>query len=210
MKPVDPSQTNIYHITDITNLDGILTEGDLLSDALLRKGTTPPTEIGYANIKERRLTQYRIACCDNRFVGEFVPFYFCPRSPMLWTINAGNTGREPGCQKTILHLVSTVQHGYNLRRSWAISDGNAGSHYTTFSNDAGALNGVNWDIVKSWSWKGDRLHIKATEFLVADRFPVSALIGIGCHNDNTAQAAREIVQRHSLNIPVKVIPNWYY
>lgn len=208
--PVDPAETHIYHITDITNLDGIFAKSELLSDALMRKQQIGPTEIGYAHIKDRRLTQYRIGCCNNRFVAEFVPFYFCPRSPMLCTINSGRTGRPVGCQKSILHLVSTVQRGYDLRQPWAISDGNAGSNYTTFSNDNGALERVNWEVVKSTNWAGERLHTKMTEFLVADRFPISALVGIGCHNEDTATKTREIVRKHGLDLTVKVFPNWYY
>jgi hypothetical protein len=208
--PIDPSTKNIYHITDISNLAGILASGGIFSDAAMRNAATGPTEIGYAIIKERRLTEYRVQCCDDRFVGEFVPFYFCPRSPMLSTINKGNTGRPPGCQETILHLVSTVANGYNLNKQWTISDGNAGSAYTTFANDLQALDRVNWEIVESWNWAGERLHVKATEFLIADFFPVSALIGIGCHNEETAVKVRAILVQHNSRLKVKVFPKWYY
>lgn len=57
------------------------------------------------------MTQTRVDCCGGRFVGEFVPFYFCPRSPMLFTVNRGNTGRPLGCQRAIVHLVSTLAAG---------------------------------------------------------------------------------------------------
>lgn len=210
MTIVDPSKTRIYHITDVSNLEAIFAEGALILDALARKRAPSTTVIGYAHIKDRRLAQYRIACCGNRFVGEFVPFYFCPRSPMLYTINRGKTGRQPGCQATIVHLVSSVQNGYELQLPWAISDGNAGAPYTTFANDAQALERVNWEVVGSNDWKGERLNAKMTEFLVADRFPVSALIGIGCENPETAEMARQIVARYSPDLPVKVFKKWYY
>lgn len=208
--PIDPAKQKIFHITDIENLEGILNAGGMYSDAEMRRMPIQHTEIGYSHIKNRRLTEYRIACCNNRYVGEFVPFYFCPRSPMLCTINKGNAGRPAGCQKTILHLVSTVQHGYELNRQWAISDGNAGSAYTTFANDANALARVNWKVVESWDWSGERMHVKATEFLVADFFPSSSLIGIGCQNEETASAVREILAEQEVKMQVKVFPNWYY
>lgn len=90
--PLDPT---IYHITEISNLPSIIHNG-LVSDALL--ANVPHAVIGYSNIKERRMTEYRVPCCGNRFVGEFVPFYYCPRSPMLYTINNGNTGKPVGHQ----------------------------------------------------------------------------------------------------------------
>jgi len=101
-----PTQILIYHITDAENLPNILSDNGLQSDAVMARRN--PTVIGYNHIKQRRLTQIRVPCCNDRFVGEFVPFYFCPRSPMLFTINRGNTGRPPGCQDTIVHLVSNV------------------------------------------------------------------------------------------------------
>src|SRR5580658_5263730 len=96
-------------------------------------------EIGEVSIKQRRMTQYRVSCCGNRFVGEFVPFYFCPRSPMLYTVNLGNTGRAPGCQSSIVHLVTTVAAALQQNRPFAISDGNAGAGYATFRGDLAAL-----------------------------------------------------------------------
>src|SRR5688572_18575557 len=106
--PIDIAVTSIYHITDIENLPAILATGGLVSDVALADAGAKPEVIGYAHIKHRRMHVTQIPCCGNRFVGEFVPFYYCPRSPMLYTINRGNTGRPAGCQRTIVHLVSTV------------------------------------------------------------------------------------------------------
>lgn len=208
--PIDPRRTPIYHITHIDNLPSILRAGGLHSDATLQLVGSVNNQIGYSNIKQRRMTEYRIACCGNRFVGEFVPFYFCPRSPMLYTVNRGNTGRPQGCQTEILHLVSDVWTGMSLGRVWAVSDGNAGSAYTEFTNSANALDAVNWPIVHSNDWGGSRMHAKASEFLVSDFYPISAITVIGCYNERTAQATRAILMQHGANIPVNVASNWYY
>ncbi len=76
-----PENVLIYHITDVANLPGILAEGGLHSDVAMAQRN--PTVIGYTHIKERRMKQIRVGCCGGRFVGEFVAFYYCPRSPML-------------------------------------------------------------------------------------------------------------------------------
>ena len=138
-----PEQVLIYHITDAANLPGILAEGGLHSDVAVAQRN--PTVIGYTHIKERRMNQIRVACCGGQFVGEFVPCYYCPRSPMLYTINRGNTGLPAGCQRTIVHLVSTVAVGIGLNRAWAISDRNAGTAYASFFADVKALNGLDGD-----------------------------------------------------------------
>lgn len=208
--PVEPTITKIYHITDVTNLAAILADGGLFSDGQLRAANRNVTEIGYAHIKQRRLDEYRIPCCAGRAVGEFVPFYFCPRSPMLCTINNGRTGRPAGCQSTIVHLVSVVQRALDIGRDWAISDGNAGSGYTNFSNENDALEHVNWNIVGSNSWGGDRLHTKMTEFLIADFFPVTAFLEVGCQNAEVAAQVSQIFAPLTPTLRVHVAPHWYY
>lgn len=133
----DPAKTYLYHITDIANLPSIVSGGRLLSDVLL--GAAAHTVIGYGHIKLRRMTELRVPCCGNRFVGEFVPFYYCPRSPMLYTVNKGNTGKPAGCQRDIVHLVTTVSRAADLGVPWAISDGNAGAWGTTYRCELAAL-----------------------------------------------------------------------
>jgi hypothetical protein len=75
----DPKQVLIYHITHIDNLPGILKDGGLHSDAAM--AARDPKLIGYTEIKKRRLNEIHVPCCGYHYVGDFVPFYFCPRSP---------------------------------------------------------------------------------------------------------------------------------
>lgn len=202
-----PAQILIYHITDVENLPGILNEGGLHSDAVMAQRN--PTVIGYNHIKERRLTQITVPCCNNRFVGEFVPFYFCPRSPMLFTINQGRTGRSPGCQKTIIHLVSNVGVAVALGQDWAISDGNAGAFHTSFDTDIRALEYLNWPAIRARSWQG-RTHEKSAELLVADFFSWNCIRQIGCHNTQVAKEVKDLIQVNSHQPSVDVQPTWYY
>jgi ssDNA thymidine ADP-ribosyltransferase, DarT len=100
------------------------------------------------------LKQIRVARCGGRFVGEFVPFYFCPRSPMLFTTNKGATGQPAGCQRTILHLVSRVSVGISLGRAWAVSDGNAGAFHTWFDSTLDAIKTLDWEAIRATDWRG--------------------------------------------------------
>jgi hypothetical protein len=202
-----PEQVPIYHITDVTNLPGILAENGLHSDVAM--ASRNPTVIGYEHIKKRRMEEIRVACCDGRFVGEFVPFYYCPRSPMLLSINSGRTGRAPGCQKTIIHLVSSVEAGIALNRAWAISDGNAGAAYPSFYADLKALDGLDWDAIRATYWQG-RTNQKMAEFLVADFFPWTGFQTIVCHNSVIANDVQNMLTNHNHRPEVIVKPGWYY
>lgn len=207
--PRDLSKTYLYHITDVSNLPSILSSGGLLSDCAL--AGVAHQVIGYSNIKHRRMTEYRVPCCANRFVGEFVPFYFCPRSPMLYTVNLGNTGQPRGCQASIVHLVTTVAAAVKQDRAFAISDVNAGTGYASFRNDLASLDDpahLSWADIETNQWEG-RMHLKQAEFLVADRFDWNGIIYIGCHNASAAAEVAELLpSKASPKVGVK--PNWYY
>jgi 1,6-anhydro-N-acetylmuramate kinase len=168
-----------------------------------------PTVIGYTHIKQRRMKQIRVPCCSGRFVGEFVPFYFCPRSPMLFTINKGNTARPAGCQQTIVHLVSSVQAGIGLGQAWAVSDGNAGALHTGFASTLDAIKMLDWAAIRATDWRG-KTHQKSAEFLVAEFFPWRGIHAIGCHNKDVAKKVEDLVNSQHHRPVVTVEPAWYY
>lgn len=205
----DLSKTYLYHITDVSNLATIIAKGGLLSDVAISNSGGPAVMIGYSHIKERRMTQYRVPCAGNRFVGEFVPFYYCPRPPMLFVMNKGSTGRPAGGQTSVVHLVSTVQKAIDLDRPWAISDCNAGSDYAQFYNDIDKLDALNWVAIQETYWQSVA-SAKQAEFLVADHFPWAAIVGIACHNAKIKDKVEELLA--PLNHKPKVItkPDWYY
>ncbi len=205
--PHNPEHVSIYHITDVANLPGILADKALQSDAIMAKAN--PEIIGYDHIKKRRLNEIPVPCCEWRRVGEFVPFYFCPRSPMLFTINKGKTGRSEGCQKTILHLVSTMAAGIATGKRWAVSSGNAGAYHTTFSAKLEALDTLDWPAIRATQWQGMQ-HQKAAEFLVADSFPWAAIHVIGCQNSTTAAKVRSLLADVAHQPAVEIKTNWYY
>jgi hypothetical protein len=205
--PHNPEQVLIYHITDVANLAGLIAEKALLSDALMAQRN--PEIIGYDHIKKRRLKDIPVPCCGWRYVGEFVPFYFCPRSPMLFTLNKGNTGRPEGCQKSVLHLVSTMAAGMATGHAWAVSSGNAGAFHTTFAAKLEALDNLDWEAIRATQWQGKQ-HQKSAEFLVADSFPWAAIHLIGCQNSAVADKVRGLLADVAHRPAVEIKSNWYY
>jgi hypothetical protein len=204
---LDPAKVQIYHITDVDNLPGILADGGLYSDKAMADRAVVP--IGYAHIKERRMKKTQVPCCGNRFVGEFVPFYYCPRSPMLFAVNKGLTQRTPGCQRSIVHLVSTVHSAIRLERAWAISDVNAGSDYPNFFSELDALDRLQWSAIRARQWSGIQSQ-KAAEFLVADFFPWEGFEHIGCHNAQVKAQVEGLLLGRAHRPVVTVREDWYY
>ena len=96
----------IYHITSVDNLPGIIKEGGLFCDRDAKN--IQFVSIGHKRIKERRLRK-RVPLGPGGVLADYVPFYFAPRSPMLFTINKGNVEGYTGGQEPIVHLVSSTE-----------------------------------------------------------------------------------------------------
>jgi hypothetical protein len=105
-----PAQPKIYHITHIDNMSTIIREGVLLCDAAIAARGGPNVTIGMSEIKRRRIEEISVTCHPETKVGDYVPFYFCPRSVMLYLLYRANHSVLTyfGGQEPILHLVADL------------------------------------------------------------------------------------------------------
>jgi hypothetical protein len=120
-----PDRPAIYHITHVDNLPSILAAGGLWSDAEMLARGGPAAQIGMSGIKTRRLG-LPLKCHPGDHVGDYVPFYFCPRSVMLYILHCANHA-EPGC---IPPLCRTLLVGSSPVRSTARQSRFAGTGIT--------------------------------------------------------------------------------
>ena len=74
-----PKNPKIYHSTHLNNLPQIV-DSVLWSDAERIRRALNCTIVGMSEIKRRRLEELEVDCHLCTKVGEYVPFYFCPRS----------------------------------------------------------------------------------------------------------------------------------
>src|ERR1700722_9983055 len=99
-------------MTRIERLPSVVEHG-LLPDNVCRQQQITGVEIGYDHIKRRRAR--RVVPCGGRgTLADYVPFYFAPRSPMLYAITRGQVSAEAARTDQIVYLVSSTQ---SLRRA---------------------------------------------------------------------------------------------
>ena len=114
----------IYHITHLGNLEGIIRAGGLAAKTLLQREQVDHVSIAYEHIQDRR-ARMRVACGPGGMLHDYVPFYFAPRSPMLYTIHRGNVPSFPEGQTPVLHLVADVDAVVAARLPYVFTDGHA-------------------------------------------------------------------------------------
>ncbi|WP_218068283.1 DUF4433 domain-containing protein [Candidatus Thiosymbion oneisti] len=101
-----PTQPKVYHIVHVDRLPSIIQSKGLWCDAEMVKHPGLGTTIGMNTIKSRRLYELTLNSRPGLYVGNCVPFYFCPRSIMLYLIHRGNHPELSyrGGEDPIVHL----------------------------------------------------------------------------------------------------------
>ena len=212
-----PKNPKIYHITHIDNLDSILRDEVLWSDAKRSELGLECEIVGMSEIKRRRLEELEVKCHSGTMVGEYAPFYFCPRSIMLYILYMGNhsgidyrEGQEP-----IIHLQAdlkvAVEWANDNSIRWAFSDINAGSFPAQFYNNLALLNKVvKWPAIEAVSWREAAIReYKQAEFLIYESFPWELVEKIGvCNRRIENQVTEKLGNRVSPAVSIE--RDWYY
>ena len=210
--PVNPK---IYHIVHMDRLASIIADGCLWCDAEVVRNSPPGTSIGMGKIKRRRLKELRLDSHPDLHVGDCVPFYFCPRSIMLYLLWRGNHPELEyrGGQQPIIHLEADLQAVVNWAEEngqrWAFSLSNAGSFFFEDRNDLMQLNEIDWTAVNATNWQGCQ-DGKQAEFLLENNFPWHLIERIGVINANVYTQVMHTLSG-AAHIPVvEVKRDWYY
>ncbi len=216
-----PSEPKIYHIVHADRLASILTDGCLWSDAEALRRASPGTTIGMSSIKLRRLNENMLYSHFGLMVGDCVPFYFCPRSIMLFLINQANHPDLDyrGGQGPIIHLQAdlhaTVAWAQAQAKRWAFTLSNAGSRYFEDRADISQLGDINWSAVNARKWSGAGIdgalkEGKQAEFLIEEHFPWSLVERIGVRSQAIYQQVTGLLTGKQYRPSVAILPEWYY
>jgi hypothetical protein len=221
--PRIPKPLHIFHITAIANLSTIVERGALESKTLLAAGGVTYSNIAYQGAQGKRARK-KVVKPPGGTIHDYVPFYFAPRSPMLYTINQGNMDGCPHRQPDIVHLVTTVEAVSEAGLRFVFYNYNATLDFADCFNDLDELDQIDWPLffdepkidgfckffhnVRDKPKYAQRMETRQAEFLVHETVPLSLLEGIGVCNEAKAEEVREILG--DLQLPVRARPGWYF
>ena len=204
----------IYHIVHVDRLPSIVESRCLWSDAEVRRHNLAGTSIGIPGIKERRRAKTLCSHPDLQ-VGDCVPFYFCPRSVMLYLIYKRNhpSLSYRGGQGPILHLEAdlrqTVAWADCKGLRWAITSSNAAASYCEDWNQLNLLDKIDWNAVQATYWQ-ECQERKQAEFLIEKRFPWKLVSRIGVRSSKLERKVRAAIRSSTHEPEVTVLRDWYY
>lgn len=206
--------TPVYHVTHLRNLQSIVRLGGPWSDADRDSRGLAPVNIAHTHIKRRRAIR-SVDRPPGGTLDQYVPFYFAPRSPMLYSIGRGNVEGYNEGQRPIVHLVTSVERIQRQQLPFLFTDGHAAELVSEFFDDLARLDQIDWQIMRERYWAdtqedGDRSRRRQAEFLVHHFIPWVLVEAIGVMDPRTTLEVEALLARSGHIPPVTVRRDWYY
>ncbi len=173
------------------------------------------------SIKARRMTRLTLASHPGLHVGDCVPFYFCPRSVMLYLLHQANHPELEyrGGQEPVVHLeadlMAAVGWANASQRRWAFTLSNAGAFYFEDRADLAQLHELDWDAIMAKQWSGIGIDArikegKQAEFLVENSFPWKLIERIGVRSQAMYRQVGAVLAASGHQPRVSIEASWYY
>lgn len=197
---MDLSQIYIYRMTHIENILHILEYGVTHKNSL--NANSNYVTIGDTSLIGTRVTKQVNINNGNQFqsygkiiLGDFIPFYFGVRMPMLYVMQyGGNFVERATPPENIVYVVCKLSNIISTTSTYYFSNGHATDVFTLFYDKTKISELptiINWNAIKMRYWGGEEnleaKRLKQAEFLVAGDISANLLTGFVCYNEIAKQ-----------------------
>lgn len=210
----------LYRMTHIENIPHILKYG-------ITHRTSAQANLAYKAIGDESLISVRdkkqvyvnnggFNNQENTIVlGDFIPFYFGVRMPMLYVIQHGGNFVPCATPSTdIIYLACPVLEVVKKQTLFYYTNGHATESLTSFF-DKSQLNqlveNINWAAITAKYWSGEENLMlkwqKQAEFLVKDDVDPGCIKGFGCYD---VKAQDKLIALGVEKEKIKIIPQAYF
>ena len=181
----DLSKIYLYRMTHIANVPHILVHG-------ITHRTSANANPNFTPIGDPTLISTRdgFELDNGRTLGEYIPFYFGPRMPMLYVIQKGFNGVPVTPAQEIVYCVTSVQKVVDTQQEFVYTNGHA---VDSFSSQFGPPDvtqvdkQVDFQAVKVRDWKSptdlDLKRRMQAEFLLLGDLPFASILGFVVRNE---------------------------
>ena len=213
MALINADKKYCYRITHIENLDCILDSG-LVTKHHTRANSRyihigNPEVIGVRSDMPVRIIGYGV-------IGDYVPFYFTPRSIMLYNIITGY--RHPVVPKRkpeeILVIRCEIKELTRLPYFF-FTDGQGNDMVTRHFNDLAYLEEIDWRSIQQSDFQKtdgdfDRSRRYQAEFLVRNEVPVSSVESLNVYNEQAARYVKQVLTGKNINLAINIQPQYFF
>jgi hypothetical protein len=207
-----PEKALIFRATHRSNLPWVLTHGlhsrnsDLQDPRFVAIGNT-----GIIARRQRRAVPIE----PNGDLADYVPFYFTPRSPMLFNIKTGRPGVQQRANHEIVILVSSLIKLEEIGVRYVFTDRHAVLSAARFFSRREDLDQVDFEILQKSDFKKDendpgKFERYDAEALAYRHVPVEALLGVACCSEVVQREIEAATSSTGVNVRIVARPDWYF
>jgi len=211
---LDFTKGQLFHMTLIERLPAIVADGRLVCDAQLQGVSLPGQAMAHEHLKERR-RKVKVPVPPGGTVGDYVPFYLAPRSPMLAASYYGNVKGRPAGQQGIVYLVTTIDRLANLEDIVLTSKHpTKRPHFTDDLDRFDDPSFIDWDVMfDPWftsETDTERPERRQAEVLVHREVPLDRIVGLAARTEEELAMARDACGQAVPGWHLKVRADWYF
>ena len=214
MPELTPERARIFRITHIENVAWILANGLHCNNSPVRDPNF--IQIGNPDLITKRPTRI-VSIPPGGSLGDYVPFYFTPCSPMLLNIVTGHNGIKQRPKREIVVMVSSLPRLAEQDVTFVFSDRHAYLQTAKFSTNGADLPAmVPWSRLQARNFQRrnaddvESFERYQAEALPHKHVPVTALTGIACHGPVEEATVRDLVQNAGVQLAVAAKPEWFF
>lgn len=199
----------IYRMTHINNIPHIVIHGITHRSSIASNRNYEP--IGDNSIISTRNT-FRMK--SGRNLGDYIPFYFGVRMPMLYVIQRGFNGVALTTPEDIVYCVSSLDEINTSGIEYIFTDGHAVDSFSLeySANEVKNIAEIlDYTAIRCLNWKDendlDKKRRMEAEFLLSEDLPAQYILGYICYNE---VAQDKLI---SAGVPAKMIairPHYYF
>ena len=206
MKGLD--KTYLFRMLHINNVPHLMRFG-------FTHKTSPDANPDFVPIGDSSIinTRNRVVLFNGRSIGDYIPFYFGVRMPMLLVIQKGFNNVKVISAEDIVYCVTSVQKILDSELEFIFTDGHANNKFTTQYgpervNEIPTLVDLDAAMEKYWNSEEDLdlKRRKEAEFLVLGYIPFNAVQGFIVYN----QTAKNKLVKMGIGDNMIIIKSNYY
>lgn len=206
-----PENIWLYRITHRDNLAHVLQYGICQKNDI--NANPDYKAIGHKDIIGKR-TDHPVKIDGYGNIGDYIPFYFTPKSMMLYNILTGY-GVPKVPPNEIIFVATTVSKLISCESDYFFTDGQANTRISRHLHQIQDLNKIDWEVIKSGDFRKsindiDRPRRYQAEFLVKRHVPVNCIEAIVAYNETGATFVKKELARTDLLIPVYIKKSFYF
>lgn len=201
-----PARIDLFRMVHHANIGHILDHG--LCNRSHPEFDPNYVEIGHPEIIGKRTAQ-PVGIAGYGDLGDYVPFYFCGHTPMLFNIITGRHGLPLRPQRDLVLIHCPLPRITAAGLRYVYTDGNAKVAISTTYTALADMDKLHWDTIGSDDFRiavhgPDVIRRKHAEFLVHEQVPVGCIAALIVLDAERKAEMEALVSERGLDIKVVV------